>query len=82
MVIFPRGPGRNSKTSELCKKCFKGTNMKGNKMAEMSLGMSDRNDPGNVKRADGRSNFVLDKRDRKALLKAKHLGRCDKQLFT
>jgi hypothetical protein len=51
-------------------------------MAEMSLGMSDRNDPGNVKRADGRSNFVLDKRDRKALLKAKHLGRCDKQLFT
>jgi hypothetical protein len=32
--------------------------------------MTSRNDPGSVKRADGRSNFVLDKGDRKSSLKA------------
>jgi hypothetical protein len=31
---------------------------------------------------DGRSNFVLDKGDRKAYLKAKHLGRLRNQLST
>jgi hypothetical protein len=30
---------------------------------------------------DGKSNFVIDKGDRKAYLKAKHLGRPEKQLF-
>jgi hypothetical protein len=44
-------------------------------MAEMSLGTNDRYDPDDVKGADSRSNFVLDKGDRKALLKAKHVRR-------
>jgi hypothetical protein len=39
-------------------------------MAEMFLGTRDRNDPGNVKGTNGRSNFVLDKGDRKLFLKA------------
>jgi hypothetical protein len=40
----------------------------GRKMAEMALG--SRSDPRNVKGTDGRSDFVLAKRDRMASLKA------------
>jgi hypothetical protein len=56
-------------------------------MAEMSLGTNG--NPGDVKEHpqgmgdikewDGRSNFVLDKGDRKACLKAKHLGKLKNQ---
>jgi hypothetical protein len=49
-------------------------------MAEMTLGTSDRNDPGNRKGTNDRSTLVLDKGVRRASLKAKHLGRYEKLL--
>jgi hypothetical protein len=48
-------------------------------MAEMSLGTNGRNNPGDVK---GQMSEVLDKGDRKAYLKAKHLGKLRNQLCT
>jgi hypothetical protein len=42
----------------------------GRKVAEIALGINDRSDPGNVKGTDGKSNFVLDKRDRKTSVRA------------
>jgi hypothetical protein len=39
------------------------------KTAEVALGINGKNEPGNVKGTDGKSNLVLDKRDRNASLK-------------
>jgi hypothetical protein len=55
--------------------------MRGNKMAELSLGTNDRNNPTDFK-GGGRSNFVLDKGDGKAYFKAKHSRRLRNQLHT
>jgi hypothetical protein len=54
-----------------------GTNVRGNKMADMAVETKDRNNPGDVKgwMTEG---TVLDKGDRKASFKAKHLGRGEK----
>jgi hypothetical protein len=51
--------------------------VRGNKMAEMVLGTNNRNKP-----KDGRSNFVLDKGNKKADLEVKYLGRLRNQLHT
>jgi hypothetical protein len=48
-------------------------------MAAMSLGTNGRNNPGDVK---GQMAEVFDKGDRKAYLKAKHLGKLRNQLCT
>jgi hypothetical protein len=48
-------------------------------MAAMSPGTNGRNNPGDVK---GQMAEVFDKGDRKAYLKAKHLGRLRNQLHT
>jgi hypothetical protein len=52
-------------------------------MAEMSLG-TNKNNPGDVNLKgwmDGRSNFVFHKGDRKAYLKAEHVGKSEKLAF-
>jgi hypothetical protein len=45
----------------------RGANGKGEK--------NDRNDPGNIKETNGRSNFALDEGEEKVSLKSKHLRR-------
>jgi hypothetical protein len=50
-------------------------------MTEKFLGTGYRNDPGNIKGTDGRSNFVLGKGNRRTPLKVKHLRNVRSDLF-